>query len=80
MQKHLIIVVALISLLCAITYTHNIESHSGMQRSFSQRFGVHGYLLHAATRFGKYEFEKERCCTKKKQKKRIVSMHTRRNY
>lgn len=70
-------IVALISILYAITYMHPIESHNGMQRSFSQRFGVHGYLLHAATRFGKYKFEKERCCTKKKQKKKNrCSVHT----
>jgi len=65
-MKRRLMVVAVISILCAVTHTHNISSNSGMERSFTQRFGAHGYLLLASNRYANYEFEKERCCERRK--------------
>lgn len=70
MKRHLMIV-AVISILCAATRMHSISVHSGMERSFSQRFGAHGYLLFASTRYNNYdEFTKERCCKRRRTKRK----------
>jgi len=70
MKKRLMIV-AVISILFAATRMHSISVHSGMERSFSQRFGAHGYLLLASTRYKNYDkFEKQRCCDRRRTKRK----------